>query len=257
MKQVIQSRKNGKLSLKEVPAPIVKAGHLLVETRSSLISVGTERMAINFAKQSILGKARARPDIVKKVIQKTKRDGFRATFETVMARLYEPLPLGYSAAGIVKAVGPGLEGSFRVGERVAMAGAGVANHAEYNLVPRNLVARVPECVSDEAAAFGTVGAIALHAVRNAKVAIGEVVAVLGCGLIGQLVMRILTLSGCRVVALDYNFKRLQLAKALGAEWSLDLARDRVEEAIREMAAGRGCAQVTSPPPSRRCVAAAA
>ncbi len=239
MKQVIQSRKSGKLALKEVPAPIVKAAHLLVETRASLISVGTERMVIDFAKKGILSKARARPDLVKQVIDKAKRDGFRTTFESVMARLYEPLPLGYSASGVVKAVGAGLEGDFSVGERVAMSGAGIANHAEQNVVPRNLVARVPEGVSDEAAAFGTIGAIALHAVRNAKTAIGEVVAVLGCGLIGQMAMRLLTLSGCRVVALDYNLERLKLASALGAEWALDLSKGGVEEIIREMTAGRG------------------
>ena len=114
MKQVIQSRRTGKLALNELPAPVVKAGHLLVETSASLISVGTERMAIEFAKQGLIGKARARPDLVKQVIEKVNRDGFRKTFETVMARLYEPLPLGYSASGVVKSVGVGLEGNFHV-----------------------------------------------------------------------------------------------------------------------------------------------
>ncbi|MBT6096406.1 MAG: Gfo/Idh/MocA family oxidoreductase [Rhodospirillaceae bacterium] len=239
MKQVIQSRKSGKLALKEVPAPRVKAGHLLVETRASLISAGTERMVIDFAKKSLAGKAKARPDLVKKVVEKAKRDGLKATFETVMARLDEPLPLGYSAAGVIKAVGAGLEGDFRVGGRVAMAGAGLANHAELNVVPRNLVAAVPDGVSDEDAAFGTVGAIALHAVRNAETGLGDVVAVVGCGLVGQMAAQFLTLAGARVVALDYDPERLSLAKTLGAEQALDLAGGLVDETIREMTAGRG------------------
>ncbi len=240
MKQVIQSRKSGKLALKDVPAPRVKAGHLLVETRASLISAGTERMVIDFAKKSLAGKARARPDLVKKVLDKAKRDGLKATFETVMARLDEPLPLGYSAAGVIKAVGAGLEGDFRVGGRVAMAGAGLANHAELNVVPRNLAAAVPDGVSDEEAAFGTVGAIALHAVRNAETGLGDVVAVIGCGLVGQMAAQFLTLAGARVVALDYDPDRLSLAKTLGAEQTLDLADGLVEETVREMTAGLGC-----------------
>jgi predicted dehydrogenase len=240
MKQVIQSRKSGKLALKQVPAPQVKAGHLLVETRASLISAGTERMVIDFAKKSLAGKARARPDLVKQVINKVKRDGLKSTFETVMARLDEPLPLGYSAAGVVRAVGAGLEGDFRVGQRVAMAGAGLANHAEFNVVPRNLAAAIPEGVNDEDAAFGTLGAIAMHAVRNADAGLGDVVGVIGCGLVGQLVAQFLSLSGARAVAMDYNPERLQLATSLGAEQALDLADGRVTETIREMTQGRGC-----------------
>ncbi len=238
MKQVIQSRKTGKLALKEVPAPGVKAGHVLVETRASLISAGTERMVIDFAKKSLAGKARARPDLVKKVVDKARRDGLKATFETVMARLDEPLPLGYSAAGIVRAVGAGLEGDFHVGQRVAMAGAGLANHAELNVVPRNLAAAIPDGVGDEEAAFGTLGAIALHAVRNAGAGLGDVVAVVGCGLVGQLAARFLTLGGARVVALDYDDERRALAKELGAEAApeFSLAADHVHE----MTGGLGC-----------------
>ena len=240
MKQVIQSRKSGKLALKEVPAPGVKPGHLLVETRASVISAGTERMVIDFAKKNLAGKARARPDLVKKVLDKAKRDGLKATFETVMARLDEPLPLGYSAAGVIKAVGTGLEGDFRVGGRVAMAGAGIANHAELNAVPRNLVAAIPDGVSDEEAAFGTIGAIALHAVRNAEVRLGDVVGIVGCGLVGQMAAQYVTLSGGRAVALDYDSERLQLAADLGAELALDLAQGKTEDAVRELTAGRGC-----------------
>jgi predicted dehydrogenase len=239
MKQVIQSRKSGKLALKEVPAPRVKAGHLLVETRASLISAGTERMVIDFAKKSLAGKARARPDLVKKVVDKAKRDGLKATFEAVMARLDEPLPLGYSAAGVVKAVGAGLEGDFRVGERVAVAGAGLANHAELNVVPKNLAVRVPDGVNDEEAAFATLGAIAMQAFRNAGTGLGDIVAVIGCGLVGQMVAQFVTLSGGRALALDYDPERLEMARRLGAECALDLGSGALAETVREMTHGLG------------------
>ncbi len=217
MKQVIQSRRTGKLALKDVPTPKVRTGHVLVRTRTSLISAGTERMVVDFAKKSLAGKAQARPDLVKKVVDKAKKEGLVNTWRTVMARLDEPLPLGYSAAGDVIAVGAGLEGEFRVGDRVAIAGAGIANHAELNAVPRNLLAKIPNGVPDEEACYGTVGAIALHAARNLKVGLGDVVAVIGCGLIGQMAARFLTLAGARVVAIDYAADRLALARELGAE----------------------------------------
>ncbi len=240
MKQVIQSRRTGRLALKDVPAPQVKAGHVLVRTKTSLISAGTERMVVDFARKSLAGKAKARPDLVKKVIDKAKRDGLKATFQTVMARLDEPLPLGYSAAGEVTAVGAGLEGVFAVGQRVAMAGAGAANHAEVNAVPRHLVAPIPDDVTDEAASFGTLGAIALHAVRNLNAGLGDVVAVLGCGLVGQMAAQFLTLSGVRVIALDYDTERLNLARDLGAEVAANLAEDGLTETVRRLTAGRGC-----------------
>ncbi len=243
MKQVIQSRRTGKLALKEVPDPQVRAGHLLVKTCASLISAGTERMVVEFAKKSLAGKAKARPDLVKKVIEKAKRDGLKSTFQTVMSRLDEPLPLGYSAAGEVIAVGQGLEGRYHVGQRVAMAGAGLANHAELNVVPRNLVAAIPEDVSNEEAAFGTLGAIALHAVRNAEPRLGDVVAVLGMGLVGQIAAQLLKLSGARVVALDYDPARLTLAKTLGAEVTVDLGKSDAVQMITDLTHGRGCDSV--------------
>jgi len=240
MKQVIQSRRSGRLALKDVPAPTVKPDHVLVKTRTSLISAGTERMVVEFARKSLAGKAKARPDLVKKVVDKAKRDGLKATFQTVMARLDEPLPLGYSAAGDVVAVGAGLEGVYSVGQRVAMAGAGVANHAEINVVPRHLVAAVPDDVSDEAASFGTLGAIALHAVRNLDAGLGDVVAVLGCGLVGQMAAQFLRLSGARVMALDYDAARLDLARQLGAEIAWNLADEGLAEMVRDLTDGRGC-----------------
>jgi len=217
MKQVIQSARTGKLALKDVPAPRVKAGHLLVQTRASLISAGTDRLVTAFARKSMIGKAKARPDLVKKVIDKFRRDGFAETWTSVMARLDEPLPLGYSAAGIVTAVGAGIEGTFSVGDRVAIAGAGLANHAELNVVPKNLCVPIPPNVSDEDACFATLSAIAMHAVRNAGAALGEHVAVIGLGLVGQLVCQLLKLSGVRVAALDVDPTRIDLARQLGAE----------------------------------------
>ena len=239
MKQVIQSTRTGKLNLTEVPEPTVKAGNILVSTRASLISAGTERMVVEFARKSLAGKARERPDLVKKVMTKAKRDGIAATIRSVLARLDEPLPLGYSAAGEVVAVGQGLEGRFRVGQRVAVAGAGLANHAEMNVIPANLAAPIPDDVSYEEACFGTLSSIAMHAVRNLGAAFGESVAVIGSGLLGQLIIRLLSLSGVRVLALDYNVPRLDLARRMGAESTYDLGGKDVEAAVRGLTAGRG------------------
>jgi predicted dehydrogenase/threonine dehydrogenase-like Zn-dependent dehydrogenase len=240
MKQVIQSARTGKLSLKDVPEPRVRAGHLLVRTRASLISAGTERMVIDFAKKSLAGKAKERPDLVRKVVDKARRDGLLSTFKAVMARLDEPLPLGYSAAGDVVAVGSGLEGSFRVGQRVAMAGAGLANHADLNVVPRNLAAPIPDDVSFEEAAFGTVAAIAMAGVRSLGAQLGDVVAVLGVGLVGQLAVQLLGLQGARVVALDVNPGRLELATRMGAELAWKLGEPGLAEAVAAMSGGLGC-----------------
>lgn len=240
MKQVIQSARTGKLALKEVPSPKVKAGSLLVATRASLISAGTERMVVEFARKSLAGKAKARPDLVRKVLDKAKRDGLAATFRAVMARLDEPLPLGYSAAGEVVAVGAGLEAAFRVGQRVAVAGAGLANHSELNVVPRNLAVPLSESVPDEHACFGTLGSIALHGVRSLQVGLGDVVCVVGVGLVGQLAVQFLALQGARVIALDANAERLALAARLGAELAWNLADSGLVEAVDSMTGGIGC-----------------
>ncbi len=240
MKQVIQSTRTGKLAVREVPAPRARPGHLLVRTRASLISAGTERMVVEFARKSLAGKAKSRPDLVKKVLDKARRDGIGATVRAVQARLDEPLPLGYSAAGVVAAVGAGLEGVFHPGQPVAMAGAGLANHAELNVVPRNLAAAVPDGVSFDEACFTTVGSIALHAVRNLDARLGEVAAVIGAGLVGQLAIQFLRLSGVRVVALDYSEDRLDLARRLGAEAALDPRDDGLEAAVSVLSGGRGC-----------------
>lgn len=240
MKQVIQSARSGKLALKEVPAPKLRGGHLLVRTRASLISAGTERMVIDFAKKSLAGKAKERPDLVRKVLDKARRDGLMATFKAVMARLDEPLPLGYSAAGEVVAVGAGLEGAYRVGQRVAMAGAGLANHAELNVVPRNLAAPIPDGVSDAEACFGTLAAIAMAGVRNLAPQLGDTVAVLGVGLVGQLASQLLALSGARVIAVDVDAGRLDLARRTGAELTWRLGEAGLPEAVAALTGGLGC-----------------
>lgn len=240
MKQVVQSARSGKLALKEVPEVQVRSGHLLVRTRASLISAGTERMVVQFAKKSLAAKAKARPDLVRKVLDKAKRDGIGATMRAVMARLDEPLPLGYSAVGDVVEVGAGLEGKFRVGQRVAIAGAGLANHAEMNAVPENLCAPVPDDVNDEEACFGTLGAIAMNGARLLETQLGDVVAVIGAGLVGQLAAQFLDLAGCRVIVLDYNAERLKLASYGGAEMVCDLSDGDPTAAIMDLSGGRGC-----------------
>jgi len=240
MKQVIQNTRTGKLRLTDVPDPRVKAGNVLVKTRASLISAGTERMAVEFARKSLAGKARQRPDLVKKVLDKAKRDGIAATFRSVMARLDEPLPLGYSAAGEIVAVGEGLEGVFRTGQRVAVAGAGLANHAELNVIPGNLVAAIPDDVTDQEACFGTLASIAMHSVRNLGAGLGDTVAVIGAGLLGQLIISLLKLSGIRVLALDYNAERLGLAQKMGAEAVCDLGGGDLDETVSAITSGRGC-----------------
>jgi len=240
MKQVIQSARSGKLRLKDVPEPRVRAGSVLVRTRASLISAGTERMVIDFAKKSLAGKAKERPDLVRKVLDKARRDGLAATLKTVMARLDEPLPLGYSAAGEVMAVGAGLEGVFTVGQRVALAGAGLANHAELNVVPRSLVAPIPDDVADDEACFGTLSAIALAGVRSLSAQLGDVVAVIGVGLVGQLAAQLLALQGARVVAIDTNPARLALAGRTGAELTWILGEAGLAEAVQALSGGLGC-----------------
>jgi predicted dehydrogenase len=243
MKQVIQSARSGKLSLAEVPEPKVRRGCLLVRTRASLISAGTERMVIDFARKSLAGKARERPDLVRKVLDKVRRDGLAATFKAVMARLDEPLPLGYSAAGVVAAVGAGLEGAFVPGQRVALAGAGLANHADLNVVPGALAVPVPDDVADEEACFATLAAIAMAGVRNLQSGLGDVVAVLGVGLVGQLAVQLLALAGARVVAVDVNAERLALARRMGAEIAWQLGDPGLAEAVMTMSGGLGCDSV--------------
>ncbi len=239
MKQVLQNLKSGKLSVADVPTPTLRDGGVLVRTRTSLISVGTEKMLIDLAKKSLAGKARARPDLVKKVLKKLKTEGFLATLRTVMGRLSSSLPLGYSAVGEIEAVGAGLEGVFRPGDRVACAGAGYANHAEFLFVPANLCVKMPKGLSDREGAFVTLGAIAMQGVRVADPRLGETVGVMGLGLLGQITVQLLRAAGCRVLGLDLDERRVDQALAAGAEAGGVVGRDDAVALAHGMTGGQG------------------
>lgn len=217
MKQVLQNLRTGEIEVAELPCPMVRPGHLLIQTRASLISAGTERMLVEFGKGSILAKARAQPEKVRQVLDKIKVEGLLPTIEKVFLRLDEPLPLGYCNAGVVLEVGDGVKG-FAAGDRVANNGP----HAELVCVPRNLCAKIPEGVSDEQAAFTVLSAVGLQGIRLLKPTLGETVAVLGLGLIGLAAVQLLIAGGCRVLGVDLNADRLRLAEQLGAR-PVDLA----------------------------------
>ncbi|MFO0691365.1 MAG: bi-domain-containing oxidoreductase [Myxococcota bacterium] len=217
MRQILQNARTGALELVEVPAPALAAGQVLVRNAFSVLSPGTEKMAMDFARKSLLGKARSRPDLVKQVLRKLRQEGPLPTYRTVMDRLDVPQPLGYASAGVVEAVGEGVH-SLAVGDRVACAGAGYANHAELVVVPENLTAHVPEGLALEKAAFATLGAIAMQGLRVGAPSLGEVVAVIGLGLIGQLTVQLLLANGCRVYGLDLDPKRIAQAMALGMDF---------------------------------------
>ena len=235
MRQLIQSYRSGEMSIEEVPPPALRPGGVLVRTVKSLVSAGTEKMIVDLARKSLLGKARARPDLVRKVIQTARKQGIKNTFTKVKSKLDTPIPLGYSCAGIVVGVGEQV-GEYNVGDRVACAGAGYANHAEYNFVPRNLIARIPDGVSMESACSATVGAIALQGIRQTAPTLGERVAVLGLGLIGQLTVQMLRANGCRVLGFDPDPSRAALAMELGADIAVS---GDVEEAAERFSRGQG------------------
>lgn len=235
MKQVQQSYRTGELKVADVPAPRAPFGGVLVATRVSLISSGTEKQLMELAKASLAGKAMARPDLVRQVIRKARQDGFRATAEKVFAKLDTPIPLGYSLAGEVLEVGRRASG-FQVGDRVACAGAGLANHADINAVPKNLAVRIPDGVSDADASFVTLGAIALQGVRQAEPTLGERIVVMGLGLIGLLTVQLLKSNGCRVLGFDPNPERAALAKELGADL---IVSSGLAEAVRGFTGGVG------------------
>ncbi|MCT7639256.1 bi-domain-containing oxidoreductase [Aliarcobacter butzleri] len=216
MKQLIQSFKTGELGLFDVPSPVCEINGALVQTTVSLVSAGTEKMLVDFAKKSMLAKAKDRPDLVKQVIDKMKKEGVRNTLEKVFTKLDTPIPLGYSLAGRVVEVGSELSG-INIGDRVACGGAGYANHAEINYVPKNLMVKIPDGVDDIDASFVTVGAIALQGVRQTAPLLGEKVAVMGLGLLGQLTVQLLKANGCKVIGSDIDPDKMALAKKLGCD----------------------------------------
>ena len=210
MKQIIQDIKNGNTILEEVPAPSVKSGQVLIETTRSLVSLGTERMLVEFGKANYLQKAKQQPDKVKEVLNKVKTDGIKPTINAVFNKLGQPLPLGYCNVGKVIAVGKGVE-DFKVGDRVASNG----NHAEYVSVPKNLVAKIPDNVKDEEAAFTVIGAIGLQGIRLINPTFGETVVVVGLGLIGLMTVQLLKANGCRVIGFDFDQAKVDLANSFG------------------------------------------
>ncbi len=210
MKQLTQNLKTGQTTLVEVPAPRVNHGAVLIQTRRSLVSLGTERMLVEFGRANWLDKARQQPDKVKMVFDKIKTDGLRTTVESVFNKLEQPLPLGYCNVGTIVAIGAGVT-DLQIGDRVASNGP----HAELVSAPRNLVAKIPDNVSDEAAAFTVIGAIGLQGIRLLDPTLGETVVVIGLGLIGLLTAELLRLNGCRVVGVDLDAAKLELARAKG------------------------------------------
>ena len=210
MKQIIQDLKTGETILEEVPVPLVKSGYLLIKTTRTLVSLGTERMLVEFGKANIIDKARQQPDKVKQVLDKIKTDGLQPTLEAVFNKLNQPLPLGYCNVGIVTAVGRGVT-EFQVGDRVASNG----NHAEYVCVPQNLATKVPDNVSDDEAAFTVIGSIALQGIRNLNPQLGENIVVVGLGLIGLVAVQLLRANGCNVIGTDFDQKKVDLASSLG------------------------------------------
>lgn len=242
MKQVLQYANTGAIEVAEVPAPGVLPGCVLVRTAASIVSAGTERAAGTFAGKNLLQKALARPDLVKSVLNKARRDGIVSAISSARSRLDQPNSLGYSSAGTVVEVGQGVV-DIRVGERVACAGAGHAAHAEYACVPRLLTATVPaKDIRFEEAAFATLGAVALHGLRTAEATLGEVIAVIGLGLIGQLTVQLLKAAGCRVIGLDLLARRAQMALRLGAD-AVATSGDDFRELCLEFSAGHGADSV--------------
>ncbi|MEU8712539.1 bi-domain-containing oxidoreductase [Streptomyces sp. NPDC048663] len=242
MKQVVQNYKSGELAVLDVPVPGCKPGGVLVRSAYSLISTGTELMKVSEAGMSMLGKARSRPDQVAKVMQSVATNGVPATYRKVMGKLDSYTPLGYSLCGVVEQVGAGID-DVKAGDLVACAGNEHALHAELNWVPKNLYTPVPDGLAPRHAAFGTVGSIALQGVRQGAPQLGEVALVIGLGLIGQLVVQLLTAAGVRVVGADPDPARCDLAARLGAAACGDPSSAAVEAAVAELTDGHGVDQV--------------
>lgn len=227
--------RDGKTIIAEVPAPQVRPGTALIRTAVSLVSAGTERMVVEFAEKNLVDKARSRPDLVRQILDKARREGILPTLEATFNRLDQPMALGYSSAGTIIAVGQGLHG-FNINDRVACAGGGYAVHAEYAIVPQNLLAALPGQVDFESASFATLGAIAMHGFRLAHPQIGDRVAIIGMGLLGLLAASIVRSAGCPLLGIDLDPRRIQLANQMGFECVLP---DEADNAGRAFTKGRG------------------
>lgn len=235
MKQLLQNMRDGKTAVVDVPDPLPRPGTALVRTAASLVSAGTERMVVEFAEKNLVGKAQSRPDLVRQVMDKARREGIIPTIQAAFNRLDQPMSLGYSSAGTIIALGDGMQG-FAVGDRVACAGAGHAVHAELAVVPRNLLYKIPDNVDFESASFATLGAIALQGFRLAQPQVGERVAIIGLGLLGLLSVGIARTAGCEVFGIDLDPKRVSLGEQFGATTCL---RKDAEAAASVFTQGKG------------------
>jgi predicted dehydrogenase/threonine dehydrogenase-like Zn-dependent dehydrogenase len=238
MKQVIQNFKTGKLYVDEVPLPSLSKGMVLVENKCSLISAGTERSTVKVAKASLIGKAKQRPDLVAQVLQNIKKEGLKATLQKVQTKLDTLKALGYSTAGQVLA-SMDTNHYFKPGDRVACAGQDYASHAEVVSVPQNLVVKLPDNVSFEEASFTTLGAIALQGVRQADPKLGEVICVIGLGLLGQLTCQLLKANGCKVLGIDFSDRLVTLAKETGCDEALQRSNPDLHSIISNFTNGHG------------------
>ncbi len=236
-KQVVQFYRDGRIEILEVPVPRAARQHLLVRTVASLVSVGTEKYMLEMAKKSLVGKALARPDLVREFISRAQTEGLLEVWRQALGRLDMPVPLGYSSAGEVVAVGEGIEG-FAVGDRVACAGSGFAGHAEFALVPANLCVKIPANVDWESAAFVALGGIALEAVRMARVSLGETVVVIGLGLLGQIAVQLLNAAGCHVLGMDIDPRKAEMALQHGTE-AVAIDYRQLATLCREKTGGHG------------------
>jgi predicted dehydrogenase/threonine dehydrogenase-like Zn-dependent dehydrogenase len=232
MLAILANMKTGAVGTFDVPTPELRAGGMLVRTAFSAISAGTERSTIETGKKSLLGKAHARPDLVKQVLDFAKTDGIRAAYQKVQTRLDTVSGLGYSCSGVVLAVSEGVA-EFQPGDRVACAGVGYASHSEINFVPRNLAAKVPDSVSLEAASLTTIGAIAMQGLRQARVSLGENVVIVGAGLLGVLTILLARAAGCHVIAIDANPLRAKQALEFGASLGLSASEPSLSPKILE------------------------
>jgi predicted dehydrogenase/threonine dehydrogenase-like Zn-dependent dehydrogenase len=235
MKQLLQNLRDGQTQVVDVPCPQPRTGTALVHTAASLVSAGTERTLVEFAEKNLLAKARSRPDLVRQVLDKSRREGILPTLSATFNRLDHPTPLGYSSAGTIVGLGSGMEG-FQVGDRVACAGGNYAVHAEYAVVPRNLLAHLPDNVDFEAAAFTTLGAVALHGFRLAQPQLGERVVIIGLGLLGLLSAGIARAAGCAVFGIDLSPRRVALARTMGFD---AVERANAEETGQAFSRGMG------------------
>src|SRR5271165_6031149 len=257
MRAILEDVRSGEVTSHEVPQPELRPGGMLVRTAFSAISAGTELAHREQVEKSLLGKALARPDLVRQVVDFARTSGLKAAYQRVQSRLDLLAPLGYSCAGVVIAAGQDAP-EFQPGDRVACAGAGYASHCEVNFIPRNLAVRVPDGVPLEAASLSAIGAIALQGFRQSQAVLGEVVAVIGAGLVGVLTIQLAKAAGCRVIAIDRDLQRVERAGQFGADLALSSTDRETASRVQEFARyGADVVIITAASPSAEPIELAA